>query len=386
MLETIFELLKSWTDVNLKNFWLQLKQFFEVYSKPFVYEEKQKRWLSLDYGEDNVKNMLKELMVHGLLPQQEHGGLVYGLDPLRAAVVMWSVCQGYSIGLKDTECFRLCAALCLPQMTKEDFTNYWADFSREVPFLRGLSEKLASLINAVKKTGNPNWILVLPLRHILNGTIKPFEEPDPVKIKYGPNWAGLEGLEVGTSRNMNSQQKHCFTGAYRQSCLTMIVKLLDKLCKGVKPESYTQNYPDVPLICMNILALVTDFVHRNAPKSPEGKAEQQNVNDCVSQAKSIIRNWMARSFKQNLLSKGFFSSASADVEESARKQIEYYCSGIESLENSAPCVAAIIEMCALEAVPSLCQNKNEGQILERIKVNWKFVGLISAIIEKSWPS
>lgn len=54
MLETIFELLKSWTDVNLKNFWLQLKQFFEVYSKPFVYEEKQKRWLSLDYGEDNV--------------------------------------------------------------------------------------------------------------------------------------------------------------------------------------------------------------------------------------------------------------------------------------------------------------------------------------------
>lgn len=32
------------------------------------------------------------------------------------------------------------------------------------------------------------------------------------------------------------------------------------------------------------------------------------------------------------------------------------------------------------------QNKNEAQIFERIKINWKFVGLISAIIEKSWPS
>lgn len=53
MLETIFEL-GSWTDVNLRNFWQQLKQFFEVYSKPFVYEEKQKRWLLSDYGEDNV--------------------------------------------------------------------------------------------------------------------------------------------------------------------------------------------------------------------------------------------------------------------------------------------------------------------------------------------
>lgn len=80
--------------------------------------------------------MLKEFMVHRLLPQQEHGGHVHGLDPLRAAVVMLSVCQLHRITLKEAERFRLCAALCLPQMKKEDFTNYWADFSQEVPFLR----------------------------------------------------------------------------------------------------------------------------------------------------------------------------------------------------------------------------------------------------------
>lgn len=54
MLETIFKLVESWTDVDLRNFWLQLNQFFEVYSKPFVYEDKEKRWLPLDYEEDNV--------------------------------------------------------------------------------------------------------------------------------------------------------------------------------------------------------------------------------------------------------------------------------------------------------------------------------------------
>lgn len=83
--------------------------------------------------------MLKEFMVHWLLPQQEHGGHLQGLDPLRAAVVMLSVCQHsqFNIKLKEAECFRLCAALCLPQIKKEDFTNYWADFSREVPFLSG---------------------------------------------------------------------------------------------------------------------------------------------------------------------------------------------------------------------------------------------------------
>lgn len=79
--------------------------------------------------------MLKEFMLDRLLPQQEQGGHVYGLNLLRAAVIMLSVCQYYKIRLKDDQCFRLCAALCLPQMKKEDFTDYWAQFLREVSFL-----------------------------------------------------------------------------------------------------------------------------------------------------------------------------------------------------------------------------------------------------------
>lgn len=54
MLETIFELLRSWTENNLKSFWIQLHQFFEVYAAPFVYEDKGRQWKSLDYGENDV--------------------------------------------------------------------------------------------------------------------------------------------------------------------------------------------------------------------------------------------------------------------------------------------------------------------------------------------
>lgn len=54
MLETIFDLLRSWSDVNLKSFLIQLDQFFQVYGEPFVYEERQKKWYSLDYGKDDV--------------------------------------------------------------------------------------------------------------------------------------------------------------------------------------------------------------------------------------------------------------------------------------------------------------------------------------------
>lgn len=31
------------------------------------------------------------------------------------------------------------------------------------------------------------------------------------------------------------------------------------------------------------------------------------------------------------------------------------------------------------------QSKSEGKLFERLKINWKFGNLISAIIEKSWP-
>lgn len=54
MLERIFDLLRSWTDINLRSFWIQLCQFVELYGNPFVYEEKPKQWTSLNFGKDDV--------------------------------------------------------------------------------------------------------------------------------------------------------------------------------------------------------------------------------------------------------------------------------------------------------------------------------------------
>ncbi len=54
MLETIFELLRSWSKINLSNFLFQLQQFYEVYGKPFVFEKAHVKWTSLNYGEKDV--------------------------------------------------------------------------------------------------------------------------------------------------------------------------------------------------------------------------------------------------------------------------------------------------------------------------------------------
>ncbi|XP_070836494.1 E3 ubiquitin-protein ligase rnf213-alpha [Chaetodon trifascialis] len=508
MLETIFDLLRSWTDVNLTSFLIQLNQFFEVYGEPFVYEEKQKKWSSLGYGKDNVRGMLKEFMLTKVIPQllkDGEGMVLYVQDPLKAAVIMLCVHRQYGIRLNDGELHRLCTALCLPKLSKEDFSEYWANFSQDVSVLKNLPQMLVSLINAVKREKMPQWILVLPLLHLLKGTTKPFEVTTPGNSKYNLSWAGLQGVE---ETYMNSQHrkalvnmikshshlievdalivKSClylmpfdelmecvtninvnielldmlhvfinmappdvtastvttvfailshiqvrliedkysrFTQAYRRGCLATAVKLLEKLCKGVKPDSYTQNFPHIPVACMNLVASVSDFVHCDKhQETQEGETEQRYAKDLIYQALDIMRHWISHSFRKRLLIRGWSAllqvETTAEIEmwnnimsidfkdedftkqwrltfardfegkykkESALDQIECYCKKIEELRESHPHVAASIEKCALEAVTSLCQSKSEGKLFERLEINWKFGKLISAIIEKSWP-
>nr|XP_046270196.1 E3 ubiquitin-protein ligase rnf213-alpha isoform X2 [Scatophagus argus] len=509
MLETIFDLLRSWTDVNLRSFQIQLNQFFSIYGDPFVYEEKQRKWYSLNYNEEDVRRLLKEFLLTSMIPQllkDGDGEMLYTKDPMKAAVIMLYVWKKYQLKLDNGELHRLCNVLCLPKLDKNDFIKYWTQFSQDVAGFKNLPDMLVSLINAVRTAGMPRWILVLPLLHLLKGTIKPFHEPAFGKSWDSVTWAGLQGLEKGSSVYMNSQDKKAllnvikshahlmevdallvrsclylmsldelmecvtnfntelldilqiftnkapqdisysnfqtvsdilshiqghlieekysqFTEAYRKSCLETAVKLLQKICKGVKPASYHQNYPDIPVACMNLVASVSDFVHGNKQEeTQEGEREQLYPKELISQALVIMRDWISQSFRQSLLSRGLTSlyhiEATVEIQiwdniisihfkdevctkqwrqtftmdfegkykkESSLDQVEFYCTKIDKLRESHPHVAASVEKCALDAVTSLCQSKSEGKLFEKVQINWKFGKLISAIIEKSWP-
>lgn len=52
MLETIFDHLRNWSEINLKSFLIQLNQFFEIYSDPIVHEKKQTKQTSRGYGKE----------------------------------------------------------------------------------------------------------------------------------------------------------------------------------------------------------------------------------------------------------------------------------------------------------------------------------------------
>lgn len=82
--------------------------------------------------------MLKDFMLENVIPQSKDGDkkTPYIHDPMKAAVIMLSVCTHYGIKLSDGKRSQICTALCLPDMHKEDFLQYWADFSQEVPIFK----------------------------------------------------------------------------------------------------------------------------------------------------------------------------------------------------------------------------------------------------------
>ena len=54
MLDRIFSILETWNAINLKNFFTQFQQFYNVIRVPMIYEGEEQPWISLQYEEKKV--------------------------------------------------------------------------------------------------------------------------------------------------------------------------------------------------------------------------------------------------------------------------------------------------------------------------------------------
>ena len=54
-----------------------------------------------------------------------------------------------------------------------------------------------------------------------------------------------------------------FSVAYGRECVAAAVQLLEKICKGVKPAQIGRTYTEIPVACLNLVALVADFQDQN---------------------------------------------------------------------------------------------------------------------------
>ncbi|ROL47362.1 E3 ubiquitin-protein ligase rnf213-alpha [Anabarilius grahami] len=200
MLETIFDLLRSWSKINLSNFFCQLRQFYDVYGKPCVFEKKMMKWGSLNYGEKDVRKLLKEFMLKRVTPELQRGNQgksAFIKEPLKAALIMLYMWKQYSLDLDSGTLSRLCTALCLPNLPKEEFLSFWTDITESFPLVNILSNMVDELIKRVRADHMSTWIIVIPLLHLLKGTSKPFQPVyNQVSTQSEQSWAGLQGLKA----------------------------------------------------------------------------------------------------------------------------------------------------------------------------------------------
>ncbi|XP_076122057.1 E3 ubiquitin-protein ligase rnf213-alpha-like isoform X3 [Alosa pseudoharengus] len=507
MLETIFDLLSSWSEINLKGFMTQLRQFYQIYGNPFIYEERQEKWYSLRYDEDDVSKLLKEFMLKCVTPElrKDGGGKrAFIVEPLNAAVIMLYVWKNFKLPLDNGELSRLCVALCLPNLPKDQFLAYWQDFQQSFSCLKGLPDLLMTLITTARTKDMHHWVLVLPLFHLQCGMSKPFEAvPLISNPKYEASWAGLQGLKLANAvfssqersfiLNLMKKNPHlakidnllarsvmclltledviecstvlsaelidllhvfhikapseiaynnstiisdtlthiqskliehkfsCFSEVYGTECLATSVKVLEKVCKGMR-YTYNQSFVDIPVACMNLVGAVSDFTL--SQESDKRDTLSTRSLELLSDAMQVLRSWISQTFKQKLL-RSFISLTSATLsseieiwnniislsfedeeftttwrrmftrdfegkfrQEDPLDQVDVYCSKMEKLTDSHPHIAKSIEKCALEAVTALCQVKSEDAVFKRVSNitwNWKFGKLVSTMIQQSWP-
>lgn len=74
MLDRIFSILETWNAINLKNFFIQFQQFYDVIRVPMIYEGEEQPWSALQYEEKKVPDLrgVSNISLFCLLGIQHH--------------------------------------------------------------------------------------------------------------------------------------------------------------------------------------------------------------------------------------------------------------------------------------------------------------------------
>ncbi|KAG9267741.1 E3 ubiquitin-protein ligase rnf213-alpha [Astyanax mexicanus] len=342
MLKTIFEILREWSNVNVRNFFAQLKQFFTTYSNPWVFEDTAKPWSSLHYGEHEVKKLIRGFIQEKISLFQTDN--VFTSESLRAGVVLLLICKKYELQLDQEWIHKVGWLLRLPDLSKEEFCQCWIEFLQP---LQG--ENVAHAVRTFCKTAIDNkavsWIVILPLLHLLEKESKPFES-NRLSTEQGlAVWAGLKGFKMHEDHLTNSQHTRA-------------------LMKVMKANKYLLDI-DQLLARSWVCALGLNY-----------------VGECTTMIPVDFLDVLTMlSFR--LDSKGSY----LDHNEKPIHQIEIYCNKIQDVTEKYPALSSCLENCALAAVNPLCQGDSEGALFEKLSQHdlSKFGKLISAIVLKAWP-
>ncbi|KAJ8245186.1 hypothetical protein GJAV_G00274180 [Gymnothorax javanicus] len=141
-------------------------------------------------------------------------------------------------------------------------------------------------------------------------------------VLYG--WNHVSDVLAYIHENLVEPQYSCYGNDYGKACLTTAVRLLDKICKGVKSVGYKQELAKIPMTCMNMVALVSDFFLCCQPQVGTEDViarKDAKIRELLVVAMGIMRNWVNQTLRGRLTTGVFSSSFTSEIEVRKRGKI-----------------------------------------------------------------
>ncbi|KAM6377190.1 E3 ubiquitin-protein ligase RNF213 [Pluvialis apricaria] len=201
MLENIFSILGTWSLDNLRNFLFQLKQFYVVTKDPSVYDGRQMQWTELNFGTQQVNDLLLKYMRKIALPFLASEGAKASQEDLviksklALGLTILTVVEKLELPAFGSSLADLCSLLCLDKVSQQTVLDENHQIIKTFAAVTSLNVHLTNLCQTCIDNQVDQWVWVLPLLHFLAAPLQhdhlPMEED---------TWAGLEGLPFAEIR------------------------------------------------------------------------------------------------------------------------------------------------------------------------------------------
>ncbi|KGL94781.1 E3 ubiquitin-protein ligase RNF213, partial [Charadrius vociferus] len=201
MLENIFSILGTWSPDNLRNFLFQLKQFYVVTKDPRVYDGRQMQWTELNFGTQQVNDLLLKYMSKIALPFLAPEGAkasqedVVIKSKLALGLTILTVVERLELPRFKSSLADLCSLLCLDKVSQQTILDENHQITKTFAAVTSLKVHLTELCQRCIDNEVDQWVWILPLLHFLAAPLQhdrlPMEED---------TWAGLEGLPFAEIR------------------------------------------------------------------------------------------------------------------------------------------------------------------------------------------
>ncbi|XP_068007364.1 E3 ubiquitin-protein ligase RNF213 isoform X3 [Melanerpes formicivorus] len=235
MIKKIFSILGTWNANNLRNFLMQLKQFYVVTSYPLVFDGRPMLWTGLDFGTQQVNELLLDYMVEIALPflapedaKAPQEGIVVK-NKLALGLTILTVIYENGLLVSKDYLAGLCSLLCLDEKSEQAIQDDLQPIKNAFPALPGLEIQLKHLCTLCIDDQVDQWVWVLPLLHFFAGP----SQHDELLIGED-TWTGLEGLPFAEIRK--KENRHTLLKLMKEKKYLMkFDKLLVKSWMSVLP-------------------------------------------------------------------------------------------------------------------------------------------------------